>query len=333
MMRYLQIKNCWSVVKGTSKRPQDAPADASAEDVCSTLKLQNEWDEKNGEAVGYIFLACSDPVKTFVIREENAKSMWDKLSNRLDDAASEIGRSSLYQQLISARPHPDEDISTYANRLLHFQSRLESTSMHVTNEAVKNILFSTLDDDYEATITFLQNYPDKTLDECINALEASAASKKIRTERRLVHGDALHTSTARRTSMGSNLSSGRLNSATGINRPYHDYTPGVGCRIHKSNSHSDEQCRLQQSQETQSRIPCTNQPTYKRKHDDFSASNDRGNGRLCYHCAQPDHVKRDCPIWKRVLNAQVMMDKKQKRDHLTTSDAKIAEIVGDGEGF
>jgi hypothetical protein len=246
-----------------------------------------------------LYTGCSNDLLAWIDDIDDPAEMWETLQSRLDNAASQVGRTQILRKFATARLSCDKKITQYLTRQIAIRKKLIVTPEQISEETMKTHIFTTLSNEFEMTIKILERLiPPPTAREAMDALkeagERTALTKEI--------GDAA-TGSALYTQHGGYRGRGRGQGhggyRRGIRRGGHRRNMTYKCTYCKSDTHTTEDGR-------------------KRK---LGLSKGEIDERTWYQCGLPGHLKANCLQYKR---AQEQRTKVKKPTATVTATASLA---------
>jgi hypothetical protein len=250
---------------------------------------QCEWHKRANDALAFMYLSCSDEILPYISHIDDAAEMWEALKNRLDQAASTIGRMQILQKFTASRLREDETLTQYFTRLLDYRTQLIGTPEEISDSSLRTHIFTTLPEEFALVIKILEHQtPLPTAQQAMDTL---------------LEDEEFHiiTSGVSAASCGSNLysqsSSNRARSQGGRGRGngrQNEYR----CTHCRMDNHTTEECGI-----------------LKRANgEDGGNGNSRKGGNdeqtCCRQCGLPGHSKPDCIHYKRVKEQRKRVKKR-----------------------
>ena len=260
---------------------------------------QQNWHERANDAMALIYTGCSDDLLPWIDDIDDPVEMWETLQSRLDNAASQVGRTQILCKFTAARLSSDEKITQYFTRLIAIRKKLIGTPEQISEETIKTYIFTTLSNEFEMTIKILEwQIPPPTAQEAMDALKEDAEQTTLTKEiGNAATGSALYTQHSGYRGRG--CGQGRGGSGRGIRRGGDGRNTTYKCTYCKLDTHTTEDCR-------------------KRK---LGLSKGEIDERTCYQCGLPGHLNANCIHYKR---AQEQRTKIKKPAAMVTAMASLA---------
>ena len=75
--------------------------------------LSDDFQARSVDAAIAILFSCSNSIRIHIRGITDPKIMWDTLATKLDTTSSHIGRATILNNFVQARPHANESIVDY----------------------------------------------------------------------------------------------------------------------------------------------------------------------------------------------------------------------------
>jgi len=153
-------KEVWDVVSGVRRRPS-----AEAE--------QSVWDKANNKALKILFTSVSDEQLAYVIEEDLAENVWNRLKT-LHGQSSDERLWQLLQEQFDIANQKSRSVEEKAQRIQNINAEIASVDKEsiLPKKYRMLLLFNSMPNEYDTTIQILQAEASVSWDQAISKLKA-----------------------------------------------------------------------------------------------------------------------------------------------------------------